>query len=418
MAETHEDVIAAARFQVHSRHPYMSYALFALRPHPVPGLGTMAVDERWRMYYDPEVVMQWHIEAAKDARKATRTTHGVAAVIFHELGHVLRHHFRRRGQRDPQRWNLANDCEINDDVVAAGWKLPGSPIMPAMIGMPEGLTAEEYYPKIPESKAESGPGQSSNIPGCGGKCGKSAGNPADGEPQEAPADAPHGADEMEQEIILQKTAAAIVEHAKHNRGKIPGGLKAWAEARIEPPRIDWRKRLAGACRNAVRATAGASQSTWMKTGRRSLYSAGRPGYPLAPAYYQPIPDVGVVLDVSGSMSATRKGEGRTILEEALAEVLGVTKACGAEVKVYATDAAVQVASKVRSARDLEKLNKGGGGTILTVGIEAADRNKHDVVVVVTDGYTDVPDRMPRARLVWAVIGNKNFDALGTVVHIE
>ena len=83
MTVSHQDIISAARLQVHSRHPYMSYALFSLRPHPVDGLGTMAVDAKWRLYYDPEVVTRWHDEAVKDAKKSPRKTHEKEAIIFH-----------------------------------------------------------------------------------------------------------------------------------------------------------------------------------------------------------------------------------------------------------------------------------------------------------------------------------------------
>src|SRR5262245_17028047 len=98
---TPQDVIAAARMAVFMRHPYLSAVLFALRPVARPGLGTLAVDAGWRLYYDPETVMRWYAEelAGKLDRvaghKGTPYHDGVAGVVFHEIGHCLREHHKR-----------------------------------------------------------------------------------------------------------------------------------------------------------------------------------------------------------------------------------------------------------------------------------------------------------------------------------
>lgn len=430
MNPTPADVIAAARMQVYSKHPYLSTVLFALRPHPAPGLGTLAVDEGWRLYYDPEIVLKWQTEA--EAGKMNKVAgsddwhHGVAAVVFHELGHVLRQHFARRGERDPERWNAAGDREINDDLVESGWKLPVIPLLPEQIGMANGLTAEEYYPRSYE-----GVFIKRGCPGGGDTCGGIAGNPTQWEKDHASDEAgrsglgtgerggdasddrasqqpPVPASSLEQEIALRKTAVDTLDHIKkHGRGTVPGGLRAWAEKHLESARVNWRQRLVGLIRQSLAACAGACDFTWRRTGRRSLYAAGRTGWPLAPALHQPVPRVCFVLDVSGSMSG-KNGE-RTLQDEALSECLGIVKACGGAAWGVACDADVQAAARVTSVRDLEKLNKGGGGTIMTPGFLAAKKLKADLVVMVTDGQVGGgwPDQEQcrGVRVLAAIVGD-------------
>lgn len=428
------DIIAAGRMTLYGRQPYLSHVLFALRPYEAPGLGTVAVDDGWRLYYDPEIVKTWHeemLQSKLDAVASGKVAHdGIPAVIFHELGHVMREHFSRRGEKDASWWNMAGDREINDDVVAAGWVLPGGALMPSDLGKPNGLTAEEYYAaqvkqsKFPPGTTAGYPQLVKSRPGCGGKCGGGAGNPTDWEKQNTDgagegrqskgscqgvsgdSPIPSPIDNLEKEIILRRTALAIAEHVKNKgKGSVPGGLQAWAAKKLTPPKIDWRRRVAAVTRGALASAAGACDFTWRKTGRRSLHSASRSGWPIAPALHHPIPRMAVVLDTSGSMSSTSE-DGRTAQNQALSEVVGIALASGAGVWVYACDAALQAEAVVTSARDLEKVNKGGGGTSMIPGYRAAQTRKPDLVVIITDGYvgSDWPSvEECRGKRVLAVI---------------
>lgn len=128
--------LAAARFIAANKRPYLALALYALTPIKTIGLKTMAVDSKYRLYYDPIVLVKWNVKE-------------VAAVLIHEVSHILRKH-SIRGQKinaNAELWNIANDAEINDDLLAEGLELPGSPITPASlkVGLGNGHLAEEYY---------------------------------------------------------------------------------------------------------------------------------------------------------------------------------------------------------------------------------------------------------------------------------
>jgi len=116
-----------------------------------------------------------------------------------------------------------------------------------------------------------------------------------------------------------------------------------------------------------------------------------------PSLRQPLPEVAVVVDTSGSM-------GDNLLARALAEVAGVLRACGLRqgVTVLAVDAQVQACRRVFRPEQVRLA--GGGGTDMGAGIEAALRlrPRPQVVIVLTDGYTTWSDEPPPG--VWVVVG--------------
>jgi predicted metal-dependent peptidase len=175
-------LIEAARLRVELLWPYLSAAQRALRgPIVVPDLigragGPMAVDSGWRLYADPEAVSRW-------------TVAQIATVLRHETWHCLRDHSGRRGSRDPRRWNVAADFEVDSDIVreqpAPEWP-PGPHPFPEDMGFDLGLLAEEYYEKLEAQGQSQGGNQSAagdDVPGAGSPEG---GAPAPGEAGQDP----------------------------------------------------------------------------------------------------------------------------------------------------------------------------------------------------------------------------------------
>jgi predicted metal-dependent peptidase len=131
--------LQAARLRLVKSHPYLASAAWALHPVERPGLGTLAVDQWWRLYYDPAVAALWTVEE-------------LAGVLYHEISHLLRDHAGRMKDLERAAANIAADAEINDDLLAEGITLPADPITPEKIGQPDGLLAEEYYAALQEQK--------------------------------------------------------------------------------------------------------------------------------------------------------------------------------------------------------------------------------------------------------------------------
>jgi predicted metal-dependent peptidase len=188
------------------------------------------------------------------------------------------------------------------------------------------------------------------------------------------------------EIIRRQTAEAILRTAREKgRGSVPGGWIRWAEEITLPPRIPWQQKLARVLRGMVSSRAGMVDYSYRRPGRRQ---SAVPDVVL-PGMVRPTPEVAVVVDTSGSM-----GDGEISL--ALREIRGILQATGSGTTVLAVDAAVQTCRKVFSPRQVLSGLRGGGGTDMRVGLEAALRlrPRPDIVVVITDGWTPWPSSAP------------------------
>ncbi|MER7829839.1 VWA-like domain-containing protein [Streptomyces sp. NPDC095602] len=366
--------LLAARYRAATDRPYLASALYALtvvESHRVP---TMGVDRHWRAYVSPAFV-------------AATPVAELAAVWLHEVAHLLRDHHGRADrlpaadQHDRYRVNVAQDCEINDDLIADGLPLPAGRVEPRLYGLPEGRMFEEYVTALPPDVR-----------------GHDCGSGAHGQPSPWDLTGPEGPARIgaaEAQALRRTTAEAMRAHLR-GRGTLPGGWQRWAERVLEPA-VDWRRALAGAVREAAAWAGGAVDYTYRRPSRRSAALRGV----VLPSLRRPLPRVAVVVDTSGSM-------GDAELAAAMAEVTGVLREVGVRgnrVTVLACDAAVQAVTRVACADEVRL--GGGGGTDLRVGIEAAlaRPERPGIVVVLTDGLTPWPDREPSGcRIVAALIG--------------
>jgi predicted metal-dependent peptidase len=473
LASQEDEFFRVFRYAAVAEAPYLATAIFNLKPVRTAGLATFAVDKRWRLYLDPVRFEGWGVE-------------GCAAVLIHEVNHVLRHHtdrWERHGDgRNPKIWNIAADCEINDDLVSLkSIALPGEPAFPKSFELEDGQFAEFYYDALVR-KVETAAVQNVPCPDCGGTgnatsepsdngggdgsgggsqdneddstsgtsggggtephdeegqhdndlgsgggdsgdddpcptcngtgdipgeegCGSGAGGPArdyelGGTDPRAP-----GLDEVDAEIVIRQTAQDIINHDK-TRGNVPAGLRRWADTIFEPPKVDWRRLLAGAIRAAVAHKTGQVDYSYKRPGRRRIPRV------VTPSMQRPIPHVAVVVDTSGSMS-------NEDVRAALNEVAGISRRVGVrgdQLKILAVDAAVHGVAPVRNPRDIRI--DGGGGTDMRVGIEHAEtlNPRPDVIVVLTDGWTPWPDKAGRVRVIAGIIADERHmsDAIAQV----
>lgn len=387
--------------------PYLMHALFAVSPLASPGLGTFAVDARWRLYLDPERL----------TGSEAWTVQEQAGVLLHEVGHLLREHAPRAhalpGPVHALAWNLAGDAEINDDLLAAGVPLPEGVVTPNDLGCEPGGLAEDYYaaivPPTPEQNED-------DLPDDGeAGCGSGAGCPA--VPGEVAADVAVPGEvsgpmsEADGDLVRRRVATDVQSHEQaKGRGSVPAGMARWADKTLSPPTVPWARLLRSSVRRAVADCAGRVRHTYTRPSRRRLPKI------ITPAMRAPAVTVSIVIDTSGSMS-------QEDLTAAMGEVQGVLTASGVardRVTLLACDAAATTPRRVRSLSDVDLT--GGGGTDMRIGITAAEsaRPAPHVVVVLTDGDTPWPSEPTRARLVCAVIRDsepRNTPAWATTVHV-
>lgn len=432
------DNLKAAKVRSSLKHPYLITAMYAMRLYETTAIPTLGVDKFWNCYFNPNTVNEWTVEV-------------IATVLEHEVWHLLRRHHERMplvgAQQSPwskheikEHWNVATDCEINDDLMKTG-QLPDGVCYPTNFGMKDGLIAEEYYDGIPLAKsrpyfspqcgcpihspgntpgkggnqdAEDGSGTgdergdggagTGDKPGSGngqGKqdgsgnqagqgsgqctCGKRwGGSCADGVSRPWESEGDH-ISPIEKELIAKEVARKIKEHTA-NRGTVPAGMVRWADDQLKEPIVPWNKELASIIRGHLASLSGYGDITYSRRHRRqSIY-----GNVIKAAPYRLIPQIVVVVDTSGSVSDD-------MLTQALTEthhILRVNEGLG--VTVMSCDAAVGNVQKVFSRKQVTF--KGGGGTDMCEGLRVAVEKKPQVIILITDGYTPYPKDAPDSKI--------------------
>jgi hypothetical protein len=399
---------AAARVWAAHQAPYLATAVLAL--HPVvapakdraadspgpaaPDLRGFPADQAWHVYVDPDVL------AAAEPPE-------IGFWLLHQVTHLLRKHGDRfpdasslpagvpgpsgpPGPRTPQqhRWNLAGDAEINDDLRAGELAAPDEAVLPTQFGLPDGWTAEQYWDALGGGGTE-GP---ANVAAPGADPAPAAsrrpapvdcGSGCDGQPRPWDCGRP-GLSEIGRRLLSQDIARRIREHQRR-RGDVPEGWQRWADDVLEPV-VNWRRQLAAAVRRGAADVAGRVDFTYRRPSRRA---AAVPDIVL-PSLRQPLPQVAMVLDTSGSMSDD-------MLAQALGEVSGVLRSLGLarrNLRVICCDAQAYDYQRILDAREVRLL--GGGGTDMGAGLAAAAalRPRPDLAVVLTDGHTPWPSRPP------------------------
>ncbi len=375
-AEGYARELQAARVRAAHQRSYFAPALFNLLPVETDLIGSMAVDVEWRLYYNHAWLVSHSVEEN-------------AALLIHEVSHLVRDHEARRkaaGINDAHRWNTAGDCEINDDLHEEGLSLPGDPPLPAKYGLRSGNSAEIYYKTLPTS------------PRC-----DDCGSGAHGErrPWELPSDdgredAVPGVDKLKAELVRREVARQIDQKSLYSTD-VSEAWRRWARAMLAP-KVDYMATIRYTVRRALRgSTLGRYDRTYRRPHRRQACY----GQFIMPSFHQPRPRPGFLIDTSASMEDSQ-------LARAVAELAGLTRQLGygADVVVACCDAAVHDVRKVFSASQVELY--GGGGTDIGVGIQAFIDRKHDpidLLVIVSDCRTPWPKDAPPFPLVIIRVGD-------------
>jgi predicted metal-dependent peptidase len=388
---------AAIRLKAATERAYYAPIIFSMIPVESDKVPTLAVDKYWRMYYNPNLLNILPIEES-------------IALFIHEVGHLIREHSDRQGNRDNYLWNLAGDFTINVDIKADNMSLPDGCMLPTMeqFKLKDGMTTEQYYDELWKKAKKI------KIPTMGrgtgkGGCGSCAGN----EPGEWEEKDGHGGkeltdkdgnpvpkvDKLTQELARRSTASKILEHSK-SRGTVPDGLLRWAKDKLVS-KVDWRKEIRTAITNSYnRYIAGMADYTRSRFSRRqSAY-----GDVMMYGFHAPVPNIAVIIDTSGSMSDTDLGQ-------AIAEVGKVLKTFRSDVTVLSCDAAVGNVSKISAINQI-KLT-GGGGTDMPVGFEKASelKPKPDICICITDGYTPWPSHKYDFKTFAVLTRKEQYDSI-------
>jgi predicted metal-dependent peptidase len=293
----------------------------------------------------------------------------------HEVLHCVYDHFGRRGSRDPQLFNIANDFAVNADLIKhrVGEKITTVPCLHDT--KYDGMSSEEIYDILYE-KAEKidisdlldkmidehldGEG---DADGEGDQEGKGKGRP-----KLSDSDRQAIKDEIKEAMLA---AAATTDGA----GNIPAGVMRMIKELTEP-QMNWRELLRMNLESTIK-----SDYTWMRPSRRGWHmEAVMPG-----RKNDEMIDIAIAIDTSGSI-------GEKMLKDFLGEIQGIMDSFPAykiHVVSFDTDTYNPVqydSDNLDSIVDYEPA--GGGGT----DFDAIYRYLKDEdiqprrLVVFTDGY--------------------------------
>lgn len=387
--------LQAARVRASYQRAYFAPALFNLIPVRTDMIASMAVDTRWRLYYN-------------DAWLANHTVEENAAVLIHEVSHLLREHEARKQAaaiNDATLWNTATDCEINDDLTAEGLPLPDDPPRPDKYGLKTGEHAETYYRQLmkPAQSPEAAPSGRLNRSGVAPST-RDCGSGAHGErrPWElldddgSPGGGVPGVDPVKAELVRRECAQRMLDRSG-DAGDVPLGWRRWANT-VLAPKVDYMATIRHAVRKALHdSTLGRYDRTYKRPHRRQAAY----GEFLMASFHQPRPRPGFLIDTSSSMDDTR-------LARAVAELGGLTRQLGytTDVVVACCDTVVHDVRKVFNAAQVELY--GGGGTDIGAGLRwFADRKDGpvDLLVIVTDCHTPWPDEAPPFPVITIRVGD-------------
>jgi predicted metal-dependent peptidase len=399
LAEAHIWMQAARAWTI-ERYPYIDTAITSMLLVPRPGLGTVAVDARWRLYYDPARAL------------AIAEQFGIAMLAsdwVHEVMHLLRDHVERwewLNQPPDQHvvFNIAGDAFVNADCADMKLPLLDTDVtferLPPLAECDRTMTTEDVYARLIEAYL--------TETHTGLDCGSGAGGGQREWEESLGDDVKDGSPNADQAYVVRdETARKIAKAAKQN-GDVPEGLVTWADSLLEP-RVDWRAELRSVVSRRLGQAAGVTDYSFSRQARRRV-----PGYTL-PGMVRPAPPrVAAVIDTSGSMEPEE-------LAQCLGELLGLSRAVsgdGAAITIVMCDAEVQGIHQIRTPGQIRELSLyGGGGTDMGVGLAACAklRPAPETVVVMTDGYTPWPSSPPdglAAATVIALVSQK--DALPDV----
>ncbi len=427
--------VSALRADFIVRHAFWATLILPMRIQPSVTLPTFgATNGIDRIWYNP----YW-------TRVLTARQFGY--VLLHEVGHVAFLHALREGPRDHDRWNLATDAVVNlmlDEiqVPAHAW-MPSSPMRPlydrpAHVAVPglgvfdlvhlpwaKGLTAEELYDLLPTrepdlcaSPSSVGGSGGGNQMGTGGEGGaiSSGGSQPSGknrEPGQAngAGDGPDTPDwssghyrpgqtclqtpspvsaDVQERLADRLVAAYEAWTASEQRGTLPAGITRLV-AQLRRAKVPWQRVL----QRYASTVLAKDDYALFPPNRRWLVQAD---LILPSLRSERLGQIVVLIDASGSIS-------RPMLEAFGAEVAKL-HTYAEETLILTHDVEVHQGISTREIPTFLRTLKitGGGGTSHVPAFTYLREHRivPEVVIALTDLYSDFPDRKPPFPVLWCV----------------
>lgn len=351
-----KDKLIKSRVSMLLKYPFWGPLAARLKLEEVEWCKTIATDGR-KFYYNPEFV--------------SKLSDGEMIFGFaHELGHIIFEHMTRRGDKEPQVWNMAGDYIINNMLIreGVGTQITTVPILADR--KYEGMTADEVYDDLMENavKIQLPFDEHLDMDGEGDEEGD--GNDGTGKPKFKKLS------EEEKKALRDEWKEAVIQSAKNaGAGNTPGDIKRLVQD-ITAPVMDLRDLLRIQFSGSVK-----SDYTWMRPNRKAWHTGAvmpgqLPGEEL---------DIVVALDASGSIGNEMISDFLGMIQGALDQFTSYK----VRIITFDTDTYNEDTFTSDDGRDMSEYNiQGGGGTDFDCvwhWMTNNDVQPHQLVMF-TDGY--------------------------------
>jgi len=296
----------------------------------------------------------------------------------HEVLHCVYDHFGRRGDRDPQLFNVANDFAVNGDLKKhrVGEFITSVPCL--YDSKYEGMSSEEIYDILYENAEKINLSDlvdkllDDHLDGEGDSDTDGDGDDKDGKGRGRPKISAEERQKIKDEI---KEAVLSAAAASDGAGNLPAGVKRLIQD-MTAPKMNWRELLRMQLESTIK-----SDFTWMRASRRGWHmDAVMPGMK-----NDELIDIAIGIDASGSID-------ERMLRDFLAETQGIMDQFQSyKIHIFTFDTRVYNPAQYNSDNldticDYEV--KGGGGTDFDCIFEYLKEEQIEPkrLVVFTDGY--------------------------------
>lgn len=300
------------------------------------------------------------------------TADELKGLLAHEVMHVALAHHLRRGDREPNKWNMAGDYAINDILLESGFVLPSG----GLSGMGTDKSADTLYQRF-----------SHDVPD----------PPAWGEVRDFPGKSGSGATPSELARATQEVKVMVNQAATQAKamGSLPGMLERLVEGITHPP-LNWREVL-----RRFMARVSKNDYSWSPPNRRYVHQ----GLYL-PSLLSTGIDGGIIaVDTSGSVRNHQ-------VAQFAAEISAIVEAVDTTVIVIYCDTRVRkVETFGRYDLPIKIKPMGGGGTDFRPPFDWVENGGYSpaYLVYLSDlGGMRFPDE-PGYPVLWAKLGKRGLN---------
>lgn len=326
------------------------------------------------------------------------TEKGRVSTIKHELGHVMRLHNVRRGDRCNDKWNEACDIAINRELIAEGYGIDGwcyagigpTPQCPHEV-------EEDIYDWLPK-------------PGGGGNQGKPKPGSAGGHTCSGILQVP-GGPQAQQQVVNNVVAAMHAADTANQAGSVPGRVREIVNKFLEPV-VPWETAIL----------------KWLTEKLDEDYTWARPSrMTVTNNIYLPsrftddgrLQHMMCFQDVSGSVgqpeSIRFNSELKFLWETFKPEKLTIVQ----------FDTCIQKVDILEEGDPFTEIEIiGRGGTCLVCVRDMIIKEEPDAVIIFSDLFVEPMEPLPNScktdpDILWVAVGNKSAEVkFGQLIHIN